>query len=243
MISLIGNGKTLAELHKMTITTPPGAGSRWCPIPHAELAETVRAGVLARGWGIEKEVYATGRGDADFAGALLLHGVPGVVATPGTMLSLGMVSSNARRHALKLTVGASVLVCCNGLCTGAMLIRRLHDHTVALSDDIGRALDAFPEQAAWVPRIIDGLRDRYLSCYGASEILMEAGRQRLLGWTAIGQVDAVWRKPTHAEYGKGTSWTLYSAFTEVAARHVAPVRQMATTLRFLEMLPKEVSNG
>jgi hypothetical protein len=47
-------------------------------------------------------------------------------------------------------------------------------------------------------------------------VLVEAGRRRIVPWSAVGKVDAEWREPRHEEFGERTGWSLYNAFTEIA---------------------------
>jgi len=237
MITVHGKKTTLAELRTIEPTTPEGAGKRWKPIQHGELADAIRAEVDGRGWRVTKELYSTARGGADMAGALMVDGVGGVDLGPGMGLSLGFLNSNARRKALQITIGASVACCTNGMCTGTILLNRLHDHTVDLPEEIRGALDRYTVAAGEIPDVVRGLRERELSPGEASEILMETARRRLVGWATIGRVDKEYRNPTFKEHGRGTSWALLNAFTYAARRNIAPTRQMETYNTFREMLP------
>lgn len=237
MITVFSAGVTPTQLKKVKLVTPPAAGSRWRGIRHTELATTIKDEVLTRGWHIEKELYALSAKGADMAGALLLNKVRGVPDMPGMTLALGFLNSNTRRKALQLTVGASVTCCTNGMCTGNILLNRYHDHNLDLAEDVGTAIDTYVDAAAHIPAAVGKMREREITDADASEVLMEAGRQRMIGWAAIGRVDREYRNPTFAEHGTGTAWALLNAFTYTARNSITPVRQMETFAAFRAILP------
>jgi len=237
MITVCDAGVTLEELRAIEPVAPVGAGRRWRAIQHGELVDTIKDEVATRGWRVTKELYSTARGGADMAGALLLDGVRGVPTLPGMGLALGFIHSNARRRALKLTVGANVMCCNNGLCTGGTILNRVHDHTVDLVDEIEAAVDRCVVQAEGLPEVVRGLRERGLAAGEASEILMETGRRGLVGWAAVGRVDREYRNPTFGEHGKDTSWALLNAFTYAARPNIAATRQMDVYNEFRQLLP------
>jgi hypothetical protein len=237
MITVYGDTSTTADdLKDIRAVRPENAGSRWKAIEHHDLVNVVKDEILTRGWGIEKELYTLGRGGQDFAGAIQLSKVKGF-DMPDMALSLGFVNSNSRRKALKVTVGATVTCCLNGMCAGDIVMRRVHDHTVDLVAEVEAAVDQYEQTATSVPLVVDRLRSTELPQRTASEILMQAGRAKMVGWSAIGRVDAEYRDPTFGEHGKGTSWALLNAFTYAARPNINPTRQMEVFNQFREMLP------
>ena len=237
MITVCGPKVTLADLHKIEPVTPANAGRRWKPIQHGELVDAIQDEVTTRGWTIIQERYTTARKGADMAGALLLDGVESVPVVPGIRLALGFLTSNARRKALQITVGGEVMCCANGMCTGNIILNRVHDHTVDLPEELEIALNQYTTAAKDIPDTVQGLRERVLAPGEASEILMETGRRGLVGWTAIGRVDKEFRRPTFEEHGRDTSWALLNAFTYAARQNINPTRQMETYSTFQQMLP------
>jgi len=237
MITVLGSGIKIDELRKIKPVTPKNAGRRWKGISHGELADIIRTEAVGRGWCIREELYSTACKGAEMAGAFLLTQVGEVQAVPGTTFALGFLNSNTRRKALQITVGVSISCCANGMCTGTILLHRVHDHTVKLVDEVQAAVDRYATAAKSIPNIIKGLRAHRLTPAQASEIIMAAGRQRLIGWAAVGRVDAEYRNPTFPEHGLDTSWALLNAFTFAARRNIAPTKQMETYDKFLRMLP------
>lgn len=240
MITVHNSGATIEELREIEPVTPKEAGRRWKAVQHGELADTIKDEVITRGWLIESELYSVAHDGADMAGALLLSRVGGVEEVPGVTLALGFLNSNARRKALQLTVGASVTCCTNGMCTGNILLNRVHDHTVDLVEEIEDAVDRYAMAAVGIPDVVRGLRETELMPYQANYILMKVGHQKLIGWTAIGRVDKEYRNPTFAEHGKYTSWALLNAFTYIARGHINPMKQMEAYATFRSLLPGAV---
>jgi len=237
MITVYGPKVTLEDLHGIDPVTPKNAGRRWKPVQHGELVDAIKDEITTRGWRISKELFTTTRDGAGMAGALLLEGVRGVEVVPGIDLAMGFLNSNARRKALHITVGGSVTCCLNGMCTGEILLNRVHDHTVDLPEEIEQAIDRYATAAQDIPETVRRLRERTLQPGEASEILMEAGRRALVGWAAVGRVDREFRNPTFPEHGRETSWALLNAFTYAARKNINPSRQMETYNTFRQMLP------
>lgn len=237
MISVCGPQATIEDLRLIEPITPENAGRRWKAIQHGELVDTIKDEVLTRGWKIDKELYTTAREGVDMAGALLLNKVNGIPEMPDMSLALGFINSNSARKALTLTVGASVTCCTNGLCTGSIILNRVHDHTVNLMDEVDSAINRYAAAAANIPAAVAALRERELSPEEACAVLMEAGRRELVGWAAIGRVDKEYRNPTFGDHGKNTSWALYNAFTYAARKNINPINQMATYNTFRALLP------
>ena len=240
MITVFGAGATFDQLRAIEPITPKDAGRRWKPIPHFELVETLKDEVMTRGWGITKELFSTTKDGSEMAGALLLdkvHNGHDVIVPGGMSLALGFLNCNTRRKALQITVGAEVTCCLNGLCTGSILLTRVHDHTVDLITEVEIGLNKYVNAAKDIGTIVAGLRERELSQAEASEILMETGRRGLVGWAAVGRVDAEYRHPTFTDNGTGTSWGLLNAFTYAGRQNINPTRQMEVYNKFRTMLP------
>lgn len=236
MITVCGASVSLKALHNIKPVTPANAGRRWRPIEHGLLVDAIKQDVEGRGWKILDEKYSTARDGADMAGALLLGGVGTIAMPQGITLALGFLHSNARRAALSITVGASVTCCTNGLCTGNIILNRVHDRTVSLDTEINMAINQYVANVQHIPALVAELRKSTLTPGKAADILLQAGRRRLVGWAAIGRVDAEYRKPTFQEHGTGTAWALLNAFTYAARRNIAPTRQMAAYKEFFDIL-------
>lgn len=238
MITVIGKGATLTDIRKIEPATPPDAGSRWQPIPHIALIDSIKADAGRRNWEITASQFARNESGSTLAGAFTFKRIEGLPTLPGMSYSLGFINSNDRRKALKLTVGAHIKCCANGLCTGTVLIKRLHDHTVNdLSSIIGEAIDEYSKKAANIPDMVSALQKRPLLDSEASHALVTAARAKLIGWAAVGRVYQEYQRPKFEEHGRGTSWSLLNAFTYAARRNVNPTRQMEAYDEFRQLLP------
>ena len=239
MITVIRRGMALEKVLKIEPVEPPNAGRRWKPVRHGDLINTIKGSVKDRGWAVAEERYAVAREGADMVGALMFRNVGGLKNLPGMQFAIGFLNSNARRKALKLTVGAHIACCSNGMCTGTILLNRVHDHTVKLEGQINAALDRYEDNARSIPEMVEALRGRRLADEEASHYILEAGRRGLIGWAAVGRVDREYRAPTFPEHGTGTSWALLNAFTYAARPNIAPTRQMEAYNEFRLLLPCE----
>lgn len=238
MITVIGGrGVTLAQLEKIEPTTPENAGKRWKPVRHADLVNTIKAEVAERGWAVSESRYTTARKGADMAGALMFKKVAGLANINGMEFAMGFINSNDRRKALKITVGANIFICKNGLCTGTILLTKVHDHTVALAEQIKVAMDGYVDSAARISDMVERLQERALHPREAAGLCLLAADHGLIGYTAAGRVYREYKNPRFKEHGKNTSWALLNAFTYAARPNIAPTRQMEAYNSFREMLP------
>ena len=237
MITVLNAGATLEQLEATEIPTPENAGSRWHPIRHDDLVYDIKADILHRGWTIQDEKYTLTPSGATMAGALLVDGIPNVTPMPGLTFAIGFLNDNTRRKALQLTVGGEVACCTNGMCTGNILLSRVHDRTVNLSGEVHSAINKYTESINGLVNSVTALRETEISPEQASDVLMRAGRGKLVGWAAIGRVDAEYQNPTFAEHGAGTAWALLNAFTYAARKNIHPTKQMETFNKFRQLLP------
>jgi len=241
MITVIGPSISIEDLREDALARPDNAGRRWRGIQHGHLVDTLKTDIEHRGWRITKEHYATSPDKATAVGAFLLSNITGVETTPNVVFAIGFLNDNARRKALQITVGASVVCCANGMCTGTIVLNRVHDHTIDLVRDIHGAIDRYSEAVKQIPSLIARLRSRTLSPEEASEIILSSGRRGLIGWAAVGRIDKEYQNPTFRQHGVNTSWALLNAFTFAARKNIAPTRQMETYQKFLEMLPQQIN--
>jgi hypothetical protein len=238
MITVYGANIQLPELRRVQLKTPSFAGKWWRGIQHGELVDTLLERIGKRGWTPGDMQFSLGSDGADLAGAIDLD-APGLAPPDGTRLGLGLMTSNAQHHSLRLYVGATVMVCHNGMATGEIVLCHKHTINFRLKEEIDFALEDYEFHAGRMNQMTERLKQRELSPTEAEHSLMEAGRNGLMAWSRIGAVDREYRKPRFAEIGTGTSWALLNAFTYVSKRS-SPMRQLENINRFRELLPAEV---
>ena len=216
-----------------TIPVPPVAPwasravhSRWRPIQHGELAQTILEQADALGLEVHRHSWQTsGPGDTELFGSLDFSRNPCLDVPDGMLFSLGVRHSNAGRYALTLVTGARVIVCTNGMLVGEQVLSRRHTEDLDLLATVRRGLEASVAQAdrvgAWVTR----LTSTALTDPQADRLMMAAARCRVLSWSALHHVDRAWRRPPHEVFEARNAWSLYNAFTEVA-RERSPAVQL-----------------
>lgn len=237
MITVYGHGATLNEVNDAIPATPTGAGSRWQSVRHGDLIKSLKGCIKKNGWTIGSQKYALTQEGAVMAGAFTLKGVQNVDPGRGLELALGFINCNNRRYALKLTVGAEVTVCNNGLCTGDIILTHRHDQTLDLGVSVRDALLDYAVAARQISGTVLALKSHTVSNGDASDALIEMARRRLIGWATVGRVDKEYRHPSFPEHGTGTSWALLNAFTFAARTNINPTRQMETYNIFRSLLP------
>jgi hypothetical protein len=237
MITVIGADITLEQLHQVEVKEPANVGGRWQGFQHGQLVCIIMDEIRARGWKINDMQFAMSKDEADLAGAFALS-IPKIESIAGQDYSLGFLTSNAQRRALKMVVGTRVACCCNGMVTGEIILNLKHTRTneAFLIDEISNASARYLNKAQEIPLMINRMRERELGKEEASELLLEAGRLKLLPWARIGCVDQEYRHPTFGEHGKNNSWALLNAFTHIV-KEQNPLNQMDRMNRFRELLP------
>lgn len=241
MITVYGANITAADLNHVRLDRPAKAGNYWEGIQHGTLVSAFSDEIRSRGWKITDERFSLSKDKADLAGAFGLE-IEGVDPPEGQTLSIGFMTSNAMRISTKVLVGTNVTVCHNGLATGEIVMQKKHTHGFNLFQEIEYSLDQYIPKARKINHIVTGLQEAELSPTNADEILMEAGRNRLMPWSRIGAVDKEYRNPTFAEHGTGTSWALLNAFTHTVKRN-PPMQQMEQMNKFRELLPYRDEDG
>ncbi len=235
MITVYGENRTIEEVRRIPLETPVNAGRVWKGIPHGDLVDTLTRDMDGRGWNIGESRFSVNKDGADLVGAFDLT-IPNVDSPEGTQFALGLRSDNARHHALRLYVGATVTICSNGMATGQIVLTRRHTSRFRLVEAVEYALDDYMMAARSMGSVVDGWKECELSQPRYEHILLEAGREGYIAWSKLGDVDREYRKPRFAEIGTGTSWALLNAFTWVL-KGTSPRLQMDRINGFRQMLP------
>jgi len=229
--------------------------SRWRGIQHGELVNTLHE-VLWDEFRYKplNETYAVSPNGAALIGGFELGSVPKKArktAKPTPMLmegvpqetryGLGFKHSNDSKSSLTMCVGGSVLMCTNGIVGGSEVWKRRHTTGLNLMD--------------WVKEKIQGLMDRLRGVGGVTseftnhqvtdklhdQTLLRIGREGLLSWRLVGEVDRVWNviktegtalwipedQDRKAWDFNSTVWDWYNAFTHIV-KEIPPPSQLLT---------------
>ena len=233
-------GSSLSELKSIPLIVPEWASSRWQGIQHGELVETIHTqldhhniNVIDEGW------YVSGPDVQRLNGSMSLE-IPGVKSMEGTSFSLGVQHSNLGDHALKFAVGAKIFICSNGVVIGDYAVKRRHTIGLNLMESIGIGIETYINKVKDVPIVVQKMRDTEMRDDDVDHALMAAGREGLVSWSRIGQVDKEYRKPTFADHDEKTAWGLYNAFTYTIQK-MPPQYHIKSMNRFREILVNGVA--
>jgi hypothetical protein len=235
MITLLGETICRDQLPQET-TRPEKVGRLWQGVSHKDLADTLIHCLENQQIRVDEEKWSLdGRGTA-MIGALGLT-LPGLPDLPGQQYALGIRHSNDGRRAIQISCGTTVLVCHNGVLTGQFILHRRHTTGLDLNKEMGAGVCRYLAEVAKVKTTVEALQERPLSAAQADTALMEAGRRRLLPWSALGKVDAEYRAPRIEDFRAwhGRGWGLYNAFNEIA-KQLNPFRQMDALAGFRKLV-------
>lgn len=221
MITTKEKSATMRELKEVELVKPDWLGNRWVGIQHHDLVRTIRKELDAHDIEIVKENwFISGRFDGKLDGRLLLN-LPDKDPVEGTTFALGVQHSNLGDNALKFAVGGHIAICSNGMCIGDYAVKRKHTKGVVLDEIISTGIDTYLVKVDEIPKVMNTMQERELIEQDVNNMLMEAGRQKLIPWSRIGQVDAEYHKPTFGDHDQKTAWGLYNAFTYVIQKSPA----------------------
>jgi len=204
---------------------PPGAGPRWRPAGHVGLVRAVLAAAADRGWRLSNFKHHLAAGGADLAASWDAEAA-WVEPPPGAAFSVGVVNSNARHFALRLYAGLRYSKEGFGLALAEVPLGRHtagHDPEAEVREAV-RGLN-LRRLAAAVAR----LEKAVLSERRAAEVLVTAGRRRLLPWGRLGRAELCWR------HGEKTAWRLLRCLARECARN-PPLRQLPQLFALYKLL-------
>lgn len=236
MITVMGSRNlTDGEIKAVEMVRPEKVSNRWQGVPHYELVQTLQERMDAAGWQFTDRKICIDPTGYDMVGAWNIK-VPEIEEMEDQELSIGFQHSNCCRRSLRILVGSVVKVCTNGMCTGEVVLKKKHTIGLNLAEEIDEALWKYVEAAKLIKSRTEQLKAVDLTPEQADHLLMEAGRQKLIGWCTLGQVSQEYLHPTYADNGTPTAWGLYSAFTHIIKK-VTVNRQLDLMYQFQQMMP------
>jgi len=207
---IAGKGATYVDRFDLSIPPVPPATSTFTPIPHYDLANTVRtiSQDILRDYFIFDERYVLAReGDQLFA-VLDFKG-----EDKETALAIGYRSSYDNSLALKLTTGASVFVCSNLMLSGdniAVMKKHTKNLLIGLEDMIITAV--YKAQHSHQRIIEDGNRLKNISIEDrqAARLLGQLFWDGIISPRQVPVVRSEWLKPSHEEFQPRTAFSFYN---------------------------------
>lgn len=204
-----------------------GGGGTWKPVGHGALADTVLGEIARAGLRPASARWAVNDSETDLFGAVVFEPRRGLRLPKGTALALALRHSNAGRYALTFGFGAQVFVCSNGMLAAQHTVARKHTKRVRLEEPIREGLGRLLDDTQRISDFVAELRGTRVSQRLADRVLVEAGRRKLLPWSKLGKVEALWRDNPQRAFRARNAWSLYNCFTEVAKQRGA-ARQLET---------------
>ena len=235
MINVCNTNARLDEVQQVEVKRPESAGRVWQGISHRKLTETLMEDMLGRGWVINSMAFNLSKDKADLAGAFDIT-LPNLDAPEGQMFSLGFLTSNAMRKPLKFVVGTRVFVCNNGMATGEIILSHKHTFRFDLELEVHNALNSYRYKASKINYTVKQMKERILANREYERLLIQTGREGILPWSRVGQLDEEYRHPSFRDFSEKTSWGLYNAFTHIVKKS-PPMNQMNQMNKFRNLLP------
>jgi len=218
----------------------PSAGdrSRWKGIQHGELMDTIE-GVLKDDYkmGMVDERYAVSPNQAKLVGGFKLRELKRkqpkqVMGLPHkTELCMGIRHGNDSTFALTCSLGASVLVCENGLIIGEYTAKHRHSSKLKLEDYIRETFEGYFENLGVLGDTLSGLAERNVTPADHDAGILQLARTGCLPWRLAGDVDKLWRKtlegkgPHNGAFDGRTAWDWYNHVNDVIKR-TPPIGQL-----------------
>ena len=230
-----GKNLTDDELKEMKLERPSFVKSRWSGIAHYDLIKTLEERMDAANWKFEDRKISVDKTGFDMVWGWNVH-VPGIDEMEDQVLAIGFQHSNRCLRSLRLIVGSTVFVCTNGFVSGQIVLAKKHTINLSLSEEIDAGLVRYVSYAKELKTRSDAMKETEIDEKSADHILMEAGRNKLIGWPTLGQVSKEFLHPTYADNGSMTAWGLYNAFTHVIKK-VNVNHQLDLMYRFQQMMP------
>jgi len=244
MISVLGVEASRDELRIVPVPHADEGGSRWKPIQHGVLADLIVRNLKRRGFGIKEERWSLSNDGKRLIGAIDV-GIArdkrkelGADRLKGINYALGIRHSNDQKYALTFSVGATVLVCHNGVISGEFIVSKRHTINTDLKRVIRKGVDVFSGKLSGIPEVVNRFRQieyENENSNGAERALITAGMEHVLPWSRVGKVAREYYYPVFEEFAPRNGWSLYNAATHVA-QEISPERQMYVMDRFRDVI-------
>lgn len=211
----------------VTATSLKKSGKYWREFPHASIAYNLLAKCATR-WVMGEPVIHLSNDKREMAVKVWID-IPGVTSPTNWKVALGIVHSNTGHRRLKFylnlhTYGTTVTL-------RKLPCDRKHTHKLQLANYVDIVLDVLVQYAMGIPDIVKTMTTTDLTEGDVQRVLFAAGRMKLMPWSRIGKVDALFTKAD-----RHNCWGMLYAFSHVAMSN-PPMMQMDQVNKFRMLLP------
>ena len=222
---------TMEDLNRVPVTEQGDRSDRWQGVQHGELVQAVADGFAEAGMpptDIRLAVQKTGHA---VVGGMVLETPPEarIEALPAMDLSVGFVSCNNSRVAMRGAIGSEVRVCGNGMCTGEFTWSRKHTNGANLQEWVQEGIAQYQNGLQEHTRRIGDLGEVEFDRPMANEAIVQLASRNAISWKNAGKVYRLWERPEFAEFGRETAFNFYQAFNSVVKE--LPMQDQFSTLR------------
>lgn len=166
----------------------------WDPVQHHEIMDLVMEEFANRQWHLTKQTTTKANFDQDLSASFLFDHMETIKQIPNFDFFLGLTTSTNKHKRIKLYGGLSIDRIC--VVTKTILPSRIKTRG-RFEEEIRRGLDVFLGHVKYDANDIV----RYLMNYRLSptsfeykNIILNLGRKKILPWSRVGVVDAVYQK-------------------------------------------------
>jgi hypothetical protein len=193
------------------------SGSRWAPVHHLDLIETIENQASRMGYTIKNESFQTPspKNPHDLFGFMEFEtDIPGFDGQIGQML--GFKSSNLQNHALKIVSGGRVFICMNGMVTGEWVAKHKHTTGLYVPQLVREGLLEWERQQQKTIQTVNSLQETGMNDELASHALVLGAREGIISSDKILSIYREWEDPKHEEFQERNAWSFYNCVTERA---------------------------
>jgi len=211
------------DLKKVPFVHAEGS-SRFQPIPHHVLADSIVNESSKMGLNVKSEKWGVAHDNASLFGEIVLD-ESGVYKNPKDMeFTIGVRANNNKRFPVTLVSGTNVFVCSNMIIFGDFLLKKRHTIGLDLQSEIKSGLENVINSRTELIGCVDEMKNTIVSDVRANHLLMESAHTGLVSYSHLKDVHKEWKQPTYPDFIPRTEWSLYNCFNEVMKKY-NPIRQ------------------
>ena len=221
------------NLKKVPFTHASGS-SRYQPIPHHILADTIVNEPSKLGLNIKSEKWGIAHDDASLFGEIVLDETS-LYANPKDMeFTIGIRANNQKRFPVTLVSGTNVFVCSNMVIVGDFFLKKRHTIGLDLQNEVNSGLQNVLTSRIKLLDSVDEMKNTVVSENRANHLLMESAHTGLVSYSHLKDVHKEWKQPSYSDFIPRTEWSLYNCFNEVMKKY-NPIRQQTSVGGLVEL--------